>query len=397
MRRTLVLILVYGAIGGVFNNLYSQPATKLYGSGIEIHLLIDCSESVWQRGDPNELKKCFKQILAQVVSNIRPIEENGDRLAVYFFADRLKVGMPLQIVGHEDATQKAVSELLQSVLLQKDTPMVDGLSKTKSDLRTVLAEVYDKIESTALTTRVEQTKVVIIISDGIHDPKNEFKYNLTDFKIAPLYESRRIAYKLSEFRNILKTQVCLLQLPYERPETDLLTYAHVASWDSLLGDYRFAANNLQGINYVVSEAFRKIRSIAFTDICIETNFLGLDKWNWISGELVFVTPKLSVDKLEVMIKLKAIYDKERNEIWNDEDIPPGETRKALFIMSQLNSSRLNKTKILFKLPESFDEKKSMHYLKIEITPDYIETYHGKEYLSFKFKNKCERINSLTAN
>jgi hypothetical protein len=123
-KKTLALLLICGTIGGLRENSHSQNVTKSYGSGLEIHLLIDCSESVWQRGDPNELKKCFKQILAEVVSNIRPIEENGDCLAVYFFADRLKVGMPLKIVGHEDATQKAVSELLQSVLLQKATPVV---------------------------------------------------------------------------------------------------------------------------------------------------------------------------------------------------------------------------------------------------------------------------------
>lgn len=408
-KRFLIPLVLFSIVASATKYSHAQSVQPPVDSGLEIHLLIDCSKSVWCPSDPKELKRCLAEILEQISLNFRPIGVNGDCVAIYFFADSLQKVKPLDAVGQQNWKQEDIEKFLDSSLVRPETPRFKRLNSNFSNFRVALDGVYNDIRKTpSKCAGLEQTKILLIVSDGINDPRNQINCNRNDidFEVAPLLEleDNEIANRLSEFRSFLKTEIFMIQLPSDRKTPELLSYAHVASWNSLLPDCRFAAIRLESIGQEVSDAFIKMRSVVFKDICIRKRFLEYDKRNWITGEFEFVTPQLLVDKLEIAIKLVAIYDKNKKNIPIDEDMLSGEQRKELLVLDRIYSprpkevSRSTSVKLSFKLPNiGLYQQNSMAILEFDITPKSINTVRGKEYLAFSFKENCEQIKRLTTN
>jgi len=399
-HNILNILLLYTLVVSVAKYSFTQDNTRPLGSGLEIHLLIDCSKSVWRPGDPKELKKCLAEILKQVTMNLRSINYDGDCVAIYFFSDIILKVKELTPVGYLSWKREDIWKFLETTLINSDLPKANNLNLEYSNFRYALNEVYNCIKQSSDISEVNQVKILIIISDGINDPQNKIPFNYDEILLeeAPLLESTAIAYKLSEFRNFLKTEICMVQLPYNRPDADHLSYAHAASWDSLLDGYRFTANKLESIEHIISDAFLKIRSIVFKDIYIKTNYLKYDKRNQIAGEFDFITPQLSINKIEITIKLTSIYDEQERLIPIEDVTLSGEQKKNLLVIDNIYSNQTNKIKVAFKLPENILMKyNSIKFVTLDIAPKYINTSKGKEYLAFSFINDCKLPNNRFKN
>jgi len=390
-RPILAFLVLYMVADFCAKPIYSQDTISLLNSGLQVHILIDCSKSLWASGDPEDLRRCQKQVLKEVVLSLRPSEDNGDCVAIYFFSDRLSEAMPLQRFGQDKAIPEKMLRLFDGCIKNSTSDATRNLSRKYTNLSTVLDQAYDVLERASCPIGVQQTKVLLIISDGINDPNDTVSRSNTELDVAPLRdEDGRITKRLSEFKHLSKTEVFMIQLPYCRPEPDLLRYAHRESWYFLLRENRFAAANLQAITSTVAEAFRRMRSVAFKEICVQVDAMQYDKWKFISGDLEFWSINLPLPPIDIEIRLKAILDEHKNAVWNDEDVIDSGQRKRLLFLTRLSfTTRRQRIPVIFQLPDEVKLEEACRFLVLDIIPKNVQTIHGKYYLSFSFRNACD--------
>jgi hypothetical protein len=82
---------------------------------------------------------------------------------------------------------------------------VETVPSTKAITPTVLAKIYDTLESTDITINDTDTTVGSLISHFLNDPKNEFRWNCMDIGIKKFLENNQ---KEKNPINGLRTLVC---------------------------------------------------------------------------------------------------------------------------------------------------------------------------------------------
>ena len=369
-------LMLFGGAG----RLSAQIGEESYGSGLEVHLLVDVSRSIWPSTDGRDLKNILITCIQEVPDNLRPLENEGDKIAVYLFADRLEMLSPVRPV--ED--QKVVRESISSAMLRVNGTVNQKLDVNKTDFATALGSVYESIASEH-ETYSHRTRIVLMVSDGINDPYGSLgsKGNIVDYENIPLIERNRISNKISDLRNLLNTNVCLLHLPYERVGPNQLKYAYEGSWDSLLNTCRFASKTLEGLQYAIKNAFLSMRSIVLKRIRIIDNLLKCDRWMTIRGRLRLRVPPIQLRLINIEFKVMEIQY-EGMSVPIDETSFESEERKGLLAFGKIYPSRTDTTtqdvEVLFRIPRSIREKERITGLTVDMLPHYINAGGSKEFL-----------------
>lgn len=282
------------------------------GSGLEIYLLFDCSRSMWQ---DNTLRIYHERVMDKIIQNLRNIDENGDCISTAIFSNipkplEGKNLLNLDYVGRYGKTKDELQRLMIDIaeVREETIPNIRILDRTKTDFVSVLQNLIktferDREQRPENLQRGKQPKIIILVTDGIHDPKNENKANQDTLSND---DERAIRSFIRDLRDHFSVQTSMFQLPSQRLDNDSLVYSLNKEWKEILGELYFAPPVKNDMEYYVKDAFRSYRSIISEKVFVTSEGFKIDRHNVLKGTLVFDMPPIESDWVSIRIELEKI-------------------------------------------------------------------------------------------
>jgi len=339
------------------STVFAQSGSE-EGSGLEIYLLLDCSKSIWQ---DKTLRIYHERVMDEIIQNLRNIDENGDCISITIFSNIPKPLegnnlLNLDYVGKHGKTKEKLQRLMVDIaeVEKEKIPNIKILDMTKTDFVSVLQNLIktferDREQSPENLHKDKQPKIIIFVTDGIHDPKNENKAGQDTLSND---DERAIRSFIRDLRDHFSVQTSMFQLPSQRLDNDSLVYSLNKEWKEILGELHFAPPTKNDMGHYMKDAFRSYRSIISEKVLVTSDGFKIDRRNVLKGTLVFDMPPIESDWVSIRIELENIIFNKNGE-FDPQKLGLSKSEEELFgIWKTIRSGTKTHVEIEITIPSS---------------------------------------------
>jgi hypothetical protein len=232
-----------------------------------------------------------------------------------------------------------------------------------------------------------QPKIIIFVTDGIHDPKNENKAKQDTLSNA---DKRAIRSFIRDLRDHFSVQTSMFQLPSRRLDNDSLLYSLDKEWKEILGELHFAPPTKNDMEHYVKDAFRSYRSIISEKVIVTSDGFKIDRRNVLKGTLVFDMPPIKSDWVSIRIELEKIIFN-GNEEFDPQKLGLSKSEEERFgIWKTISSGTKTHVEIEIPIPSSVKRISfgAKGCVKFNFMHPLFRSTEYNYYLSFVVSSEC---------
>lgn len=338
-----------------FAKNYAYCQIDDFKRGLDVHLLIDCSRSVWSASDLTFLNDHKQFLLEQIISETNEHWKNSsDRIAISIFADNFEQIIDLEFVGHKEATKQNLINIIENIA-DGTQPEIKLLDINRTDIVNALKQQLEIIKAKHKKNYpLLRNEVLILITDGINDPKNESIRCINE-----LIDKEKINYILSDLKNIHNIRSVLFQLPLKRHKSDSLVYIFNEEWTEILDSSRCTYKSSSLLKDITGVYFRKLRLLKKIGMFVTSNGFKINRFNELVGTLFLQIPYNEIQKLhpltkiEILVKLDKIFIDD-NYKCNIQEYLNEKDQKSLTWEASLEFNTLTEVTISARLPKEIN-------------------------------------------
>lgn len=266
-------------------------------SNLELHVLLDFSLSSWDEDDMGiESWAITEQVIDALIV--------GDEIKFYFFANVSSPFPTLKFIINRENDKSIIKEQLHSTLVKNQNGVSERFDRDVTDINVAINSLRTNFQEERLATlqniaEPQNSKVVLLLSDGLHDPSGI--YNAPDKrfetkKLTSFDQIGRAFHRLGKHNKDLL--IFMIPFPFHMKEDKSFRFAHKKSWLSILGKTYMPAKEIEDIPRVIAEAFHIMRTHIVRHVKVQ-----------ITGFYATVSKKIRVDLkiLPVSFKTSSVF------------------------------------------------------------------------------------------